>query len=127
VNAAYSIVELAALGVPVEVEDGSMPCDRVGCSCPADVLIPGASLCRRCFESFVWRRDDGCGSGGYEVPVEEVVGGPEWRRGRDLEYAERLRDHPGFERRFAAWDERLDQLAADAVDDLLEDLARSPA
>lgn len=126
-NAAYTFAELAALGVPVDIDDGTLACDRSSCNSPADVIIPGAALCRPCFDSFVWRRDDGCGSGGYEIPGEEVVGGDSWRHGRDLEYAERLRDHPGFGRRFAAWDERLDQLAADAVDDLLEDLARSPA
>jgi hypothetical protein len=120
----YTFAELLVLGPPVGVDDGTLACDHSSCNSPADVIIPGAALCRPCFDSFVWRRDDGCGSGGYEVPVEEVVGGPEWRRGRDLEYAERLRDHPGFERRYADWDKRLDQLAADAVDDLLADIGQ---
>jgi hypothetical protein len=123
VNSAYSLSEVAALGVPVELDDGEICCDKLGCVEWADVLVAGgAALCRGCFSGF--RYHDERHGDAYDVDEDQLVGDEQWRAARRAEYEDRLRCcPPSFERRFPCWDERLDQLAVDAVEDLLEDLA----
>ena len=123
---AYSAEELSALGIPVEVRDGSLACgcDVRGCTRRAEVLIPGAAVCRPCMEAAIHRDDDG--DGFYDLAIEDLVGGEEWRHVRDEQYEARVASHC-IHRRYESWDRRLDLLAADAVDELLDDLARSGA
>jgi hypothetical protein len=118
---AYSPAELSALGIPVEVSDGSLACgcDVRGCTRRAEVLIPGAAVCRPCMEAAVHRDDDG--DGFYDLPLEDLVGDEEWRRVRDEQYEARVGGQH-FDRRYESWDRRLDLLAADCVADLLADL-----
>jgi hypothetical protein len=119
---AYSPAELSALGIPVEVSDGSLACgcDVRGCTRSAEVLIPGAAVCLPCMEAAIHHDDDG--DGFYDLHLEDLVGGEDWRRVRDEQYEARVGNHC-IDRRYESWDRRLDLLAADAVEELLADLS----
>jgi hypothetical protein len=118
---AYSPAELSALGIPVEVSDGSLACgcDVRGCTRSAEVLIPGAAVCLPCMEAAIHHDDDG--DEFYDFPLEDLAGGDERRRVRDEQYEARVGSQR-IDRRYESWDRRLDQFAADAVELLLEQL-----
>lgn len=124
-RAAFTTEELRLLGPPLEIGRSNLACDRIGCDQLASHLIPGAAVCEGCLEAFTYDWDGGCGA--YDLPLEELVGGPEWRRARDLEYEELLvRRADSFAVRHAAWEERLDQLAEDAAVALIESVGCLP-
>ena len=112
--------ELLALSIPVELDAGDAVCDLIGCDRPATVVIPEAALCAHCLQEHIYR-DESSGLDLYDIPLDEVVTGGDWEVARRSMYLERLGQHPGFERRIASLDRRLDEIASDAVDELLED------
>lgn len=124
---AYTAAELEALGIPIKLGcDSEFVCDATSCTRRADLLIPGgAALCGTCFEGFIVRDDDG--SGFYCVAAEEIIDSIEFQRARDAAYLERLSHAPSEPVRHKSWDRRLDEIAKDAVADLLEDLGLNPS
>lgn len=122
---AYTLAELEVLAIPVELDAGEAVCDRAGCSRPAVLAIPEACFCRECFDEFVFR-DEAGGLDVYDVPLDEVVTGGGWETARRGIYLERLGQHPGFARRIASLDNRLDEIAADAADELIRSTGGMP-
>jgi hypothetical protein len=79
----YDFAEELVLAASV-APDSPTPCDLLGCDRVATHLVPGAALCDPCAQ------ECGIGSDSYEVPLERLVGGEEWRQARWSEYVEAL-------------------------------------
>ena len=122
---AYSLAELEALAIPVQLAPGEAVCDRTGCGRAAVLAIPEACFCGECFDEFLLR-DEAAGLDVYDVPLDEVVTGGDWEIARRAVYAEHLRSHPGFAERIASLDNRLDEIAADAADELIRECGGLP-
>jgi hypothetical protein len=122
---AYTVAELEALAIPVDLDPGEAVCDRTGCCRAAVLAIPEACFCRRCFDEFV-NRDEAAGLVVYDVPVDEVMRGDGWEAARRAVYAEHLRTHPGFAERIPSLDSRLDEIASDAAVALIESVGCLP-
>jgi hypothetical protein len=108
----YSLGELIALGSPLPLEPDFAVCDVLGCGGSAAFLIPGAAVCRPCWEE---RLD---GEGRYHISFHDMVSAePDspWRRARLDEYRERL-CLMGPRRRDAVRDSILDELVARRVE-----------
>ena len=80
----YTVAEEVAIGSPIPLEPDALPCDLVGCSAMAVLLVPGAAICRECWERCL------DGDGRYDVRAEDLVGDERWREARRNEYAERV-------------------------------------
>jgi hypothetical protein len=80
----YTLAEEVAIGSPIPLEPDALPCDLVGCSAMAALLIPGAAICRECWEEHLDDDDR------YYFPAEDLVGDERWRDARRNEYRERV-------------------------------------
>lgn len=112
-DAVYTLAEEIAIGGAISLEPDFLPCDLVGCSAMASLLIPGASVCASCWKEHL---DE---NGRYFFHHEQLVGGQEWRDARCREYAERVA-LTSPRRRNPEWDAILDEQIRHRVELLLE-------
>ena len=83
-NDSYTLSEEIAIGSPITLEPDALPCDILGCASGATVLIPGAALCRTCWQQHLDDDDR------YYIPPGDLVGDERWREARRNEYATRI-------------------------------------
>jgi hypothetical protein len=108
--------------IPLGDDDRDV-CSVRGCLERADVIVPGAVLCRACAAGFLLR------DGRYDIPLDEIPGGPELREARRQDYRERLvavRETDGGLRRTRAAEERLRRIIEARVDDFIVEAGALP-
>lgn len=109
----YTLSEELAIGAAIPLPLDFLPCDIVGCDRMATLLIPGAAVCRECWEEHLDDDDR------YWFGAEDLVGDERWRDARRAEYAERVA-LMGPRRRDSERDAILDERVKRRIDLLLE-------
>jgi hypothetical protein len=111
----YSHVDAELLGSPIPLALDELCCDVYGCDAAAVNILPGCALCHDHSLEYGIGSDDT-----YSVPLDALVGGPDWRAARLADYRDRAASLPPIPRDVRR-DRLLEQLASQRVDDLLRE------